>query len=144
MRRHRLSGVLAAPLHLRHGNNLSCQVSAEPLALASLVIIVYLPCQSPGSPSHSSICMGSLHAAAPLAAGSLPVPLLPPLFVLCYAATTGDCGDAAGIFRSCLFFFCSIVLIVHVVISHSCALGSPPGLNWGVFLSRLDSAILHI
>lgn len=62
-----------APLHLRHGNNLSCQVSAEPLALASLVIIVYLPCQSAGSPSHSSICMGSLHTAAPLAAGSLPI-----------------------------------------------------------------------
>lgn len=126
MWRQRLGGVFAAPLHLRHGNNLSCQVSAEPLALPSLVIIVYLPCQSPASASHSSICMGSLHAAALLAAGSLPVLLLPPSFVLCCAATTGDCGHAAGSVRSCFFFvclFCAIVLKVHMVISHCCALG---------------------
>lgn len=57
------------------------QVSQESFALALLVIIVYLSCQSPRSPRCSSICMGSsLHVVA-YWLQCLAVPM--PAFVLC-------------------------------------------------------------
>lgn len=105
-RRLQLSALHYSPSP-RHGNNLFCQVSQECFALASLVIIVYLSCQSSRSPRCSSICMGSLHALAHWLR-ALAVPRCQPLFC---AVTTGDRCSVAHCWAS--FAWCKSAHVGH-------------------------------